>query len=76
VARLGRPVGYVISAEERERIAVSQRARWARRRLWVEATRMIKEAIDDSNPALAHEILDAYMNTEQESTTEQERSAA
>jgi hypothetical protein len=64
---MGRHIGYVIPQEEKDKIAATQRRTWAlKRRPWTDASRMILAAISDGDQALAHEILDAYMNTEQE----------
>jgi len=63
---IGRPPGYRTTPEERERIAVAARAAWAMRRPWNEAVRLMREAIRNNDGELAHDILDAYMNTEME----------
>jgi DNA-binding transcriptional regulator PaaX len=65
VAGRGRPVGYRMSQEQRDRVSQSQREVWSSvRGPWVEAVRMIRQAIDHNDSELAHDILDAYINTE------------
>jgi len=59
---MGRPGGFTLSQEEKDRIAATQRANWAKRRGPILAfTRGIVEAVEAGDADTAYEILDRFI---------------
>lgn len=59
---MGKPRGYQVPREEREKIAASQRERWAASKPWIDASRGILAAANAGDHAQASALLWEYID--------------
>lgn len=63
---MGRPKGYRVSAEERERIGAGVKRAWARRRKWVDVSNSILAAANAGDRDLAGDLLNDWLEEQHE----------
>lgn len=68
---MGRPKGYRLSQDTRDRMSASALQRHSQERRQKEFFRRINAAVEDGNRNLAHEILDEYIGEYEEPCLDQ-----